>query len=143
VEPGWITHQSRQVPDSVAGKGQINHALDDIHRGWVWVLDDDNEVHPQFAATLGEMIQSHPGAKAFVFPQITNAGVRAVGPQLVRECSIDQAQFVLRRDFIGTRRYPLRYTGDGAFVEALHAAEPQAFRFCPTPAVFYNALRGR
>ena len=139
--PAWIVQQSCPALDSVAGKAQINFALDGIRYGWVWVLDDDNVVHPNFPQSLQEMLIAHPGAKAIVFPQLCGDTVRKVGPHMVRECSIDQAQYVLRRDFIGDRRYPLKYTGDGAFVEVLYAIEPQSFRFCATPAVFYNALR--
>lgn len=138
--PAWVVQQNHPAPDSVAGKAQINFALESIRCGWVWVLDDDNAVHPNFAQSLQKMLAAHPDAKAFVFPQYCGPAIRGVGPQMVRECSIDQAQFVLRRDLIGDHRYPLRYTGDGAFVEALHAINPQAFRFCANPAVFYNAL---
>jgi hypothetical protein len=140
--PDWILPQSYHPPDPVAGKAQINYALETIETGWVWVLDDDNVVHPDFARNLQEMLVAHPEAKAFVFAQICGNSIRGVGPHLVRECSIDQAQFVLRRNFIGHYRYPVKYTGDGAFVEMLHAIEPQAFRFCPTPSVYYNALSG-
>ncbi|HEY4990221.1 MAG TPA: class I SAM-dependent methyltransferase [Opitutaceae bacterium] len=138
--PAWVTQKSHRAPDSVAGKAQINVALEGIEGGWVWVLDDDNDVHPGFSSILLDMIAEHPAAKAFVFPQVCGAAVRPVGPRLIRECSIDQAQYVVRRDFIGSRRYPLRYTADGAFVEELFSAEPGSFRFSPTPAVYYNAL---
>jgi predicted O-methyltransferase YrrM len=138
--PAWVTQKSHREAGSVAGKAQINFALDHIQDGWVWVLDDDNEVHPSFAPVLLGMIAEHASAKAFAFPQVYGAGVRPVGPRLIRECSIDQAQFVVRRDLIGSRRYPLRYTADGAFVEDLYSSEPRAFRFSATPAVYYNAL---
>lgn len=139
--PDWVVQHTHEAPNPVAGKAQVNHALDLIDRGWVWVLDDDNLVHPGFAPALRDMMVAHPEARAFVFPQQHARGVRAAAPHLMRECSVDQAQFVLRRDFIGARRYPLRYTGDGAFAEELHAAEPGGFRFGTVPAVLYNALQ--
>jgi hypothetical protein len=141
--PDWIIHQSWPKRPSGAGKAQVNFALDGVRDGWVWVLDDDNAVHPKFARNLHDMIHTHPEAKAFVFPQICGSNVRAAGPHLVRRCEIDQAQFVLRRDFIGDRRYPISPIGDGAFAEELHTVEPQTFRFCATPVVYYNALRER
>jgi predicted O-methyltransferase YrrM len=139
--PGWVEQHTIEAADSVAGKAQLNFAVGLIQSGWVWVLDDDNLVHPNFAVSLRDMLLAHPEAKAFVFPQQQREGTRFAAPQLMRECAVDQAQFVIRRDFIGAARYPLRYTGDGGFVAQLYAREPGAFRFGAVPAVYYNALR--
>lgn len=141
--PTWVEQHCHEAANPIAGKAQLNFALDLISDGWVWVLDDDNLVYPNFGHLLHDMMLAHSQAKGFVFPQVHRDGIRAAAPHLMKECSVDQAQFVVRRDFIGSRRYPLRYTGDGAFAEQLYDAEPGAFRFSPTPAVFYNALCAR
>src|SRR5689334_8120144 len=35
-------------PSFIAGKGQINYALDFINKGWIYVIDDDTIMHPDF-----------------------------------------------------------------------------------------------
>ncbi len=126
---------------NVGGKAAVNQGLDSCTDGWVWVLDDDNLAHPKFFPTLAEYIQAVPAARAFAFAQGSKVGgVRPCGPEWMKECSIDQAQFVIRRDLIGELRYPLRYTGDGAFAELVYQHSPSAWRFCPEVVTYYNWL---
>lgn len=138
-----VRHKTCTVPDSVAGKAQINLALEQIQDGWVWVLDDDNVAHPHFFQELYHQInQAGPGIQALAFAQINRqGGIRAVGADTVRECAIDQAQFVLRRDLIGATRYLHKYTADGAFAERLFRLNPEAWAFCKEPLTYYNWLK--
>ena len=114
-----ITDPSLQ---SLAGKGQINFALDQIgdnDAGWVWVLDDDNAVHPDFFEVLEVGIAPPATALGYAFGQDTcNGKIRHVAASEMKELGIDQAQFVIRRDFIGDDRYVMSYSGDGEFPAA-------------------------
>ena len=132
--------------DCVAGKAQVNHALDLIQarptaEEWVWVLDDDNVAHPDFFRSL-RTATLDDDVKAVAFAQLSKSGgVRAVAPTAMKECSVDQAQFVLRRDLIGDARYLLKYTADGEFAERLHWRDPAAWQFCNEPVTYYNWLK--
>lgn len=127
---------------SVCGNGQRNFALQQIKDGWVWVLDDDNIVHPNFFPLLNEMIEANVNAKAFLLPQQHRNGyVRPVSRDYVRETFIDQAQYVLDRGLIGERRYIMKYTADGEFIERLFAASPSVFHLGTEVMCYYNWLR--
>ena len=134
--------------NSVAGKAQINQALDKISgsatgdNGWVWVLDDDNVAHPEFFRELYRILKFGPDYRGVAFAQQSREGVRAVGPDTMKECGIDQAQFVLRRDLIGDERYLQKYTADGEFAERLYKKSVGQWCFCQEPPLtYYNWLK--
>ena len=128
-------------PRSVAGKGQINFALDRIQDGWVWVLDDDNVAHRDFFPRLWQMMEAHPHAGAFIFPQKTRTGQRGAAPGMVRETLIDQAQYVVDRKLIGDARFLMKYTADGEFIERLFRRNENAFHFGAETICYHNWLR--
>jgi hypothetical protein len=126
--------------NSVAGKAQVNQALDKITDGWVWVLDDDNVAHLNFFRELS--LRTATNYQAIAFAQQSREGVRAVGPDTMKECGIDQAQFVLRRDLIGDERYLQKYTADGEFAERLYKKSMGQWCFCQEPPLtYYNWLK--
>lgn len=135
------------VPDlqSLAGKGQINFALDQIgdnDTGWVWVLDDDNAVHPDFFEVLEAELAPPATALGYAFGQDTcNGKIRHVAASEMKELGIDQAQFVIRRDFIGDDRYVMSYSGDGEFAARMFAKNPNVWEFLDIPVTYYNKLR--
>jgi len=125
----------------IAGSGQLNLALDGIADGWVVVLDDDNLTHPSFFSELYRQIAINPDKLAFAFAQETSGGVRRVGPDTMKECMIDQAQFVIHRSLIGEERYVHRYTKDGEFAERLYNKHPTRWGFSNNVCTYYNKLR--
>lgn len=129
---------------SLAGKGQINAALDKIgddDRGFVWVLDDDNATHPDFFTALFQQICDCQGALGFAFGQDTcNGRIRHVSDLAMAELGIDQAQFVIRRDFIGADRYVMKYSGDGEFAGRMYDKNPNVWEFADIPVTYYNKL---
>ncbi len=142
-----ITDPSLQ---SLAGKGQINFALDQIgdnDTGFVWVLDDDNAVHPDFFDALHDALDRQfrvhaPTAFGYAFGQDTcNGRIRHVSASEMKELGIDQAQFVIRRDFIGADRYVMKYSGDGEFAGRMFAKNPNVWEFIDIPVTYYNKLR--
>ncbi len=131
----------------VAGKGQINAALDLIEKGWIYVVDDDTIVHPDFGKWFHMLRNTMIMPQAFLFAQEHKNGfVRSVHPSTVRETHIDQGQYILYRDLIGDERYLQKYTGDGEFIERLYnkIEEEQrltTFMFVNQPLAYYNWLR--
>lgn len=136
IECHWYGDQM-----SVAGKGQINFALERIELGWVWVLDDDNLVHPSFFKLFDEMTRQYPEAQAFVFSQQHQSGfVRFASPDSVKVAHIDQAQYVLDRSLIGSNRYRLEYAADGEFIERLLSQQKPTCHFETAVMCYYNWL---
>lgn len=159
--PGWVVHwyvgldrsddYADHVPGSYKtfrqsagsyGNGGRNDALDMIRGGWVHFLDDDNEIHPEFAAGLRRCVADYPEAPGFVFPQMTADGSARLGANVnAAPGFIDSAQFVFSRAAIGSSRWPLdNYGADGMFFDQVrNRSMPEV---APAGAVWYNKLRG-
>lgn len=137
----WIDYFWFHYEYPAAGKPQINYALTSIKDGWVYVLDDDNIFHP----TLAEVIKTDKildrDLNAIIFNQRTPHGVRYATPSNTKECSIDQAQYMLKREYIGNERFNASYTGDGEFIERLYKKNPQKYLFINEALCYYNFLR--
>lgn len=120
-----------------------NQMIEGIGDGWVWILDDDNVMQPEFIDVLFFHIAEHPDAQLIVCAQRHASGwVRKVNRAMLKETHVDAAQIVVRRDAIGDLRLPEHYCGDGAFIEALaNKLDPDRIHYIHTPIVSYNALR--
>ena len=126
------------------GHAQRSHALDligDTDPGWVWVLDDDNLVHPDFAAGLAELMAAHPSARGFVVGQHpADSSPRPIGPEWLRPGYVDTAQYILRRDLIGAERVRQVHADDGAFIGRVYAAHPADVVFCERVLTYWNGM---
>ena len=143
VEPvPGATAVYRQSPVGAMGNPGRNDALDMIRAGWVHFLDDDNDIHPQFASGLKAAVAEYPDADGYVFPQFNADG----GPRLEAKVdaghgSIDSAQFVFRRSVIGGTRWKLDdYAADADFFRTV--APTCTVVPIPSGGVYYNKLRG-
>lgn len=123
------------------GYAARNWALERITGGWLYFLDDDNLIHPEFEDAFIEARHLHPHAGWFLFDQVAADGT------LLREAQcppsvghVDLGQAVIRRDILqGFRFQEDRYDADGELFARLAAAVPPVC--IPRRASFYNALR--
>ncbi len=130
-------------PSFIAGKGQINHALEQINDGYVYVLDDDNIIHPAFFQWFAHVIQGQYDAY-FMAQEVYSQGpmwIRYVGPGMIKETFIDQAQYIFRRNVIGDDRFIQKYTADGEFAERIINTRNITGLFNNYPTCYYNYLR--
>ncbi|HEU5087772.1 MAG TPA: hypothetical protein VFT99_10010 [Roseiflexaceae bacterium] len=128
---------------AVGGQALKNAMLDEIADGWVWILDDDNLVHPGFCQALITTLAACPAARMLVGAQHTAGGVRAIGRHMLRASLVDAAQVIVRRDAIGDRRIPEHYCGDGEWIEAIaRSLGSHEIAYLPGVVIHYNALRG-
>lgn len=131
------------------GMGNLgrNDGLDATREGWVWFLDDDNDVHPGFGPGLVAAAAAHPDAEGFVFDQFDAAGsLRLPARADAGGGEIDTAQFVFRRAAVGGHRWALDdYAADAGFFAAV--AGPLRERGTLVApglgATWYNRLRER
>lgn len=128
------------IKGGVSGNLQRNFALSKISDGWVYCLDDDNLIHPEFNLKF-HIALMFSGYKGVIFPQeLPDGSIRPVGPEHTRVCHIDQAQFVLERSIID-REYEQVYEADGRFIEDIYKRYKDQFHFGAKPRCYYNKLR--
>lgn len=131
------------VDGSHFGNGQRNSGIDATSDGWVYFLDDDNAIHPNFFSGIAGAMLTHPDKRAFAFQQsLFERGVRDVSPAETRVNYIDMAQVLIRRDLIGDIRFEVEpYNADGRFIEAVYQSNPSEWAFIHQILCYYNALR--
>ena len=123
----------------MCGHPQINFALKLVTEGYVYVLDDDNIMHPDFWRVLPTMDQE------FIY---TWNQLRRVKPPRVmlgndvRPNKIDTAQFIVPRKYIGDIEWmPNKRGGDGKFISDVKAKWPDSFKFIGRNLCYFNYLR--
>lgn len=140
----WIL-EAVVKPNDPGGYTQKNIGIDlALRPGWIYFLDDDNLIHPDFPSALSAAIWSHPAARGFAFHQIRRNGQHYLrsSPSNCSRGRIDQGNFCFHTDAIGAIRH--REMGrqlDGIFFEAVYATCKDQFVFLDCTATYYNALR--
>lgn len=122
----------------------LTELIRDCPAGWIFGLDDDTIMHPQFLATLERAATDHPDAWAFLFgmdyPQFRNGVLR---PQLPpRGGHVDGGQAAIWRDYAVQERWPHGGYGDGLYLAALYARAPERW-VCIADAVTYHNYQRR
>lgn len=140
-----LTWHWRMDNDRTAVGGQVlkNAMLDDIRDGWVYLLDDDNLLHPHLPRQLVGHVAARPDVQLLVVGQELPSGqVRITGPDAMRVNHVDAAQLVIRRDALGDLRLPESYAGDGLLAAQLAATLPvERIIYVPLTLSYYNRLR--
>ena len=132
--------------ESVAGKGQINSVMSSLtDNEWIYVLDDDNVLHPDFCYGVRKLMLEKPNAQGLLLSQLdprVSGGVRHASPGLenIKVCLIDQAQFVLKKSLIGNELYANSYSGDGELIEKIYSRNSPLFAHSSAPLSYYNKL---
>jgi hypothetical protein len=129
---------------NVGGFIQKNRGIELCEPGWIYFLDDDNLILPDFGPTLLAAIGKAPEAGAFLFDQINkNGSLRLVADATkIYVGNIDQGQAVLHSSMIDDHRYGIdeRYDNDGVFLEAVFKANLSRLVISQEPATGYNLL---
>ena len=126
------------------GYGMINTILDEISKGWIYILDDDNIMHENFYGEINKSIIDNQNKRGFIFNQkvngldFTGLDIRIAVPENVKIGGIDVAQFLLHRDLIGNYRFNSGYIGDGQFITKLYPENVDEFIFIDKELCYYN-----
>lgn len=127
---------------AVGGQALKNAMLEQINDGWVYILDDDNAMHPALLAWLVVKAGGEDAQLIAMAQQHRNGWIRRVHRGMLKQTHVDAGQVVIRRDAIGDRRIPLHYCGDGEWIEEI--ADSLADRqivYLHDPLAQYNWLR--
>lgn len=132
-----IVFDNKECTESVVGNFQRNCALDAVSDGWIYFLDDDTVLHPDFFSELAKV-----KSKAVAFEQDLGTWVRKVAPSEMRCCHVDMGQVAIKREVIGDIRFTLNiYEADGIFIQSVYENNPGVWSFINEPLCYYNKLR--
>lgn len=124
-------------PYSINGNSQRNIALHSIAEGMVYLLDDDNAIHPDFWR-LWEICE--PG-KIYTFDMVREDGNVQKGDHPVPH-DIDSSQCLFDARLMGPTRFvPPVYHADGIFLYNLCRNHRRDWVYVPQVAAFWNRLR--
>jgi len=126
------------------GLSQLNdliHSLD----GWIYHLDDDNLIHPNFYNKVYQEV-NNTDLKGIIFSQqvdgkdFTGLQVREAKSENVRVQGIDLAQWLIRSDLHKNYSYGSGYTADGEFIEKIFTENTDQFTLIEDVLCYYNFL---
>lgn len=109
---------------------------------WVWCLDDDTVVHPEFGPELARAAANAEHVEAIVFGQAKADGSHRLGPtQTPAICLVDTGQVVFRRRAADGLAWGPKYDADGSFFETMFCRlKPGQIVCVPRDVTIYNAL---
>jgi glycosyltransferase involved in cell wall biosynthesis len=130
------------------GHDMINKTIDNIEDGLIYILDDDNIIHPEFWILLDEWSNEFDNYDGLIYSQkiggidFTGQDVRTASSENVKVSKIDMAQFCLKKSLIGENRIPKGYyVGDGMFIEDLFKKESHRFKVIDHIGCYYNYFK--
>lgn len=130
------------------GHDMINKTLDEISDGLVYILDDDNILHPNFFDLIHNWVGDKFDFDGLIFSQkiggidFTGLDIREADTENVKVGKIDMAQFCLKRELIGDYRIPSnQYVGDGLFIENLFERNVDRFIIIKEIGCYYNYFK--
>lgn len=120
------------------GMSKTNEMVDMVpstDRDWLMLLSDDSCHHPALFRRIEEVITANPDKRAIIFSEQRQpqSWVLHAAPENVKVCHIDGQQLVVRKDFLGSRRYERdKYNeqADGRLIEQLYQSASDKFIFC-------------
>lgn len=141
-------HVAFQHPNQfdLCGAFKMNEMVDLIPaEDWVWVLDDDNEVHPDFFTELAWHFDLYTAKQAFVFSQNrwdVLGPVLEAKPENMKVGGVDTAQVVFQKKLRGDLKLDVSSrVCDGILYAEMYRRNPDAFYFSKAVIVNFNAAK--
>ena len=125
------------------GLSNLNDILKALPEGYVFHLDDDNLMHPDYYKQISIAVSAFPNAKVFCYGQelsIWGDDFRYASSENTVVGKIDLAQYTVHTDVYKEMSYGSGYTADGEFIEAYHKAHPEQFLFIREVLCYYNRI---
>lgn len=126
------------------GLSQLNDLIHSL-QGWIYHLDDDNIIHPDFYTELAKATKDSK-IKGVIFSQqvdgkdFTGLKVRQASDKNVKVRHIDLAQWIIHSDLHVDYSYGTGYTADGEFIEDLYKKSKKQFKIVDKVLCYYNFL---
>jgi hypothetical protein len=137
----WVKFQFLQHPanKSSGGNHGKNHLIKNIDQGWIYQLDDDNELYPDFLEKISVLIKNNPEYNLFCFWQ--KGRYHPQKRKELRAGVTDTAMYVFSVNICKNIDYPLHYGGDGKFLELLINNNKNSVFLHKEPLCWYNKLK--
>lgn len=141
----WLSTVANVIfkPGDGWGLSNLNDILRSLPSGYVFNLDDDNIMHPDYYTQIKSSVEQFPDKKVFCYGQqlgLYTDTVRNASPESTVVGGIDLAQYTVHTDVYKEMSYGSGYTADGEFIEAYHKAHPDQFVFIKEFLCYYNFL---
>lgn len=121
--------------ESDRGVDKRNHGIDIIKNGYLYFLDDDTTIHPNFY----KLLDMDPEYDFIHFNQVWPNGKRRIGGD-VRVNHIDMGSFIVKRELIGNTRFIKNPKADGIFAVECFKKSKNA-KYINEELSIFNALR--
>ena len=123
--------------EGVCGHPQINYGLSLIKEGFVYIMDDDNIVHPDFWKVFPSLDSNY----IYTWDQNRIQENKIVPGGIIELGKIDTSQFIVPRNFIGNIRWIENKRGaDFAFINAIYKAHKKVFKYIHKILCYHNYL---
>jgi hypothetical protein len=137
----WIRFQFLKHPANQQSGGNHgkNFLIKSIQNGWIYQLDDDNELYQSFFKNIDSLINQFPQKDVFCFWQDGR-----YHPQSIKNLKAgvtDTAMYVFRATACNDIDYPLYYGGDGKFLEFLIEKNKESVYLYKKPLCWYNRIK--
>jgi len=137
---------------SISGNGERNFALnkcletawDNYSSTWVYFLDDDNLIHPDFIKLIGQIAQraNEKIYKGYIFGQDRGDTQLIPRPDRINVNQIDTAMYLLHSSIIDKARWKEdEHVADGLFIQEIYQKNRKHFHVSPTIMAYYNKIR--
>jgi hypothetical protein len=124
--------------EGVCGHPQINYAIDLIEDGFVYVIDDDNIIHPDFWKTYIELDPEY----IYTWDQNRIREKRIAKGGIIKLSLIDTSQFIVPRKYIGDIRWDNnKRNADFKFINTIHEKYHEQFKYVNKILCYHNYLR--
>jgi hypothetical protein len=122
----------------ISGNPQRNLGIKSVSDGFIYFLDDDNIVHPNFWKVLSTFQPDY----FYTFDQLRDSRTGHILPgNMVAVNFIDTAMFVVHRRHIGEIAWREdMYNADGYFISDIFAKHPNAHKYIKQICCYYNNL---
>lgn len=129
-------------PGGCAGHAQRNKGLAHVVEGFIYFLDDDTVMHPDFWKIFPQMkdeehFYTFDQQRWDEFVSVPGGTFKGNVPAVTK---IDSAQYVVPRHMCGSF-LENDYRADGFFIADVNSKYPGAHTYIPVVAAYYNFLR--
>jgi hypothetical protein len=107
----FLKHEANKASGGNHGKDTL---IKSTEKGWIYQVDDDNELFPGFVNSFKIMLAEHPDCNLFCFWQLNRYSPRKL--EDIRVGVVDAAMYIFNKTACEGIDYPLTYGGDGHFV---------------------------
>ena len=138
IGEAWV--DEIRVKGGIFGNLQRNWGMSLVADGYVYFLDDDTLMHPDFSLCMVEYLHRLNYAGAIIPQLLPDGTIRTNTPETVKVNQIDMAQVILKRSAIKTQ-FVQQYEADGLLIEEVFNKNRTKFLFMQEVKCYYNRLK--